>query len=70
MVVFYGYGYAAINEPHLISSNMLFASCCRLDSCNPDVINAQVESLGEVIKKIASAAIRSTQLDIRWQIFL
>merc|ERR1719348_2343563 len=36
-----------------------------LTSCNPDLINAQVEALGEVIKNIAAKALRCTQLDLR-----
>jgi len=41
----------------------------RLNSCIPDVINAQVKSIGEAIKKIASQAIRCSPLDLRTDSF-
>ena len=37
----------------------------RLSWCNPEAVNVQMEPLAEVIKKIASEAIRCTQLDLR-----
>jgi len=36
-----------------------------LTSCNPDFMNAQVDALGQVIRNIASKALRCTQLDLR-----
>ena len=45
--------------------HVLDNSVFRLSSCNPDVEGPQVESLGEVIKNIASEALRCTQLDLK-----
>ena len=45
--------------------HVLDNSVFRLSSCNPDVEGPQVESLGEVIRNIASEALRCTQLDLK-----
>ena len=46
-------------------SKLLVNSIFRLSSCNPGVEGPQVESLGEVIRNIASEALRCTQLDLK-----
>ena len=46
-------------------SKLLENSIFRLSSCNPGVEGPQVESLGEVIRNIASEALRCTQLDLK-----